>query len=82
MTASEKLNEKPVPAISDEQRTIIEEMGARGGAAEGGRIGLSGGSGPKMGRRGFLGLLTGMAAAPEIIKSIRGTKTAKVASKN
>ena len=81
LTASEKINEQPVPAISDEQRTIIEEMGARGGAAEGGRIGLSGGSGPKMGRRGFLGLLTGVAAAPELIKSIKGTKAAKVASK-
>jgi hypothetical protein len=85
LTASEKINEQPVPAISDEQRTIIEEMGARGGAAEGGRIGLSGGSGPKMGRRGFLGLLTGIAAAPEIIKGLKGEKkaaqTAKVISK-
>jgi hypothetical protein len=76
LTGSEKINEQPVPAISDEQRTIIEEIGARGGAAEGGRIGLSGGGGPKMGRRGFLGLLTGLAAAPELIKSIKGTKKA------
>jgi hypothetical protein len=76
LTASEKINEQPIPAISDEQRTIIEEIGARGGAAEGGRIGLSGGGGPKMGRRGFLGLLTGIAAAPELIKSIKGTKKA------
>jgi hypothetical protein len=76
LTASEKINEQPVPAISDEQRTIIEEMGARGGAADGGRIGLKEGGGPKMGRRGFLGLLTGIAAAPELIKSIKGTKKA------
>ncbi len=45
-------------------------------AADGGRIGLSKGSGPKIGRRGFLGLLTGVAAAPELIKSIKGTKKA------
>jgi hypothetical protein len=85
LTASEKINEQPVPAISDEQRTIIEEIGARGGAAEGGRIGLSGGGGPKMGRRGFLGLLTGVAAAPELIKALKGEKkavqVAKLASK-
>jgi hypothetical protein len=82
LTASEKINEQPVPVISEEQRTIIEEMGARGGAAEGGRIGLSGGSGPKIGRRGFLGLLTGVAAAPDLIKAIKGTGQAgKIASK-
>ena len=82
LTASEKIQQQPVPAISDEQRTIIEEMGARGGAAEGGRIGLSGGSGPKIGRRGFLGLLTGVAAAPELMKALKGTGQAgKIASK-
>jgi hypothetical protein len=53
---------------------------------EGGRIGLSGGGGPKMGRRGFLGLLAaGAAAAPEIIKGLKGEKkavqVAKLASK-
>jgi hypothetical protein len=47
----------------------------------GGRVGLSGGGGPKMGRRGFLGLLTGIAAAPELIKSIKGTKKAAQAVK-
>ena len=41
---------------------------------DGGRVGLGDGSGPKMGRRGFLGLLAGIAAAPELIKSIKGTK--------
>jgi hypothetical protein len=82
LTASEKINEQPVPAISDEQRTNIEEMGARGGAAEGGRIGLSGGGGPKIGRRGFLGLIAGAAAAPDLIKAIKGTGQAgKIASK-
>jgi tetratricopeptide (TPR) repeat protein len=55
-------------------------------AAEGGRIGLSEGSGPKMGRRGFLGLLAaGAAATPEIIKGLKGEKkvvqAAKLASK-
>ena len=46
---------------------------------DGGRVGLAGG-GPKMGRRGFLGLLTGIAAAPELIKTLKGTKkTAQVA---
>jgi hypothetical protein len=82
LTASEKIQQQPVPAISDEQRTIIEEMGARGGAAEGGRIGLSGGGGPKIGRRGFLGLIAGAAAAPDLIKAIKGTGQAgKIASK-
>jgi len=51
-------------------------------AAEGGRIELGDGSGPKIGRRGFLGLLTGAAAAPELIKAIKGTGQAgKLASK-
>jgi hypothetical protein len=82
LTTSEKIQQQPVPAISDEQRTIIEEMGARGGAADGGRIGLSGGGGPKMGRRGFLGLIAGAAAAPDLIKAIKGTGQAgKIASK-
>jgi hypothetical protein len=53
---------------------------------EGGRIGLKEGGGPKMGRRGFLGLLAaGAAAAPEIIKGLKGEKkavqVAKLASK-
>jgi len=50
-------------------------------AAEGGRIGLAGG-GPKIGRRGFLGLIAGAAAAPDLIKSLKGTgQAAKIASK-
>jgi hypothetical protein len=84
LTAAEKIREKEreLPPMSDEQRTIIEEMGARGGAAEGGRIGLSGGGGPKMGRRGFLGLIAGAATAPDLIKAIKGTGQAgKIASK-
>jgi hypothetical protein len=68
--------------LTDEQRIGIEEMGARGGAADGGRIGLSEGGGPKIGRRGFLGLIAGAAAAPDLIKSIKGTgQAAKIASK-
>jgi hypothetical protein len=68
--------------LTDEQRIGIEEMGARGGAADGGRIGLSEGGGPKIGRRGFLGLIAGAAAAPDLIKSIKGTGQAgKIASK-
>ena len=43
------------------------------------------GGGPKISRRGLLGLLTGAAAAPELIKAFKGTKkaaqTAKIASK-
>jgi hypothetical protein len=88
LTAAEKIREKEreLPPMSDEQRTIIEEMGARGGAAEGGRIGLKEGSGPKIGRRGFLGLLAaGAAAAPEIMKGIKGetkvVQAVKLASK-
>ena len=51
--------------------------------SEGGRVGFADGSGPKMGRRGFLGLLTGAAAlSPEIKKMLTTTgQTAKVASK-
>jgi len=49
------------------------------------REGFAEGSGPKMGRRGFLGLLTGVAAAPEIIKGLKSEKktaqAAKLASK-
>jgi hypothetical protein len=67
--------------LTEDQRISIEEMGARGGAAEGGRIGLSGGGGPKIGRRGFLGLLTGAAAAPELIKALKGEKKAVQAAK-
>jgi hypothetical protein len=51
-------------------------------AAEGGRIELGEGSGSKIGRRGFLGLLTGAAAAPDLIKAIKGTgQVGKLASK-
>ena len=51
-------------------------------AADGGRIELSEGGGPKIGRRGFLGLIAGAAAAPDLIKSIKGTGQAgKIASK-
>jgi hypothetical protein len=82
LTAAEKIREKEreLPPMSDEQRMIIEEMGARGGAADGGRIGLK--DGTKIGRRGFLGLIAGAAAAPDLIKAIKGTGQAgKIASK-
>jgi hypothetical protein len=68
--------------MTPELMDVIYESGARGGAAEGGRIGLSGGGGPKIGRRGFLGLIAGAAAAPDLIKAIKGTGQAgKIASK-
>jgi hypothetical protein len=70
LTASEKIKDQPVPFETPIQSP---DDSMREGFAEGG--------GPKMGRRGFLGLLTGIAAAPEIMKSIKGTKAAKVASK-
>ena len=63
LTASEKIKDKPVPFETPIQSP---DDSMREGFAEGG--------GPKMGRRGFLGLLTGIAAAPELIKSIKGTK--------
>jgi hypothetical protein len=51
-------------------------------AAEGGRVELGDGSGPKIGRRGFLGLIAGAAAAPDLIKSLKGTgQVGKIASK-
>jgi hypothetical protein len=65
LTASEKIKDKPVPFETPIQSP---DDSMREGFAEGG--------GPKMGRRGFLGLLTGIAAAPELIKSIKGTKKA------
>jgi hypothetical protein len=72
--------------MTPELMDVIYESGARGGAADGGRIGLKEGGGPKIGRRGFLGLLAaGAAAAPEIIKGLKGEKkavqVAKLASK-
>jgi len=49
---------------------------------EGGRVKLGDGSGPKIGRRGFLGLIAGAAAAPELMKVIKGTgRAGKIASK-
>ena len=72
--------------MTPELMDVIYESGARGGAADGGRIGLKEGSGPKIGRRGFLGLLAaGAAAAPEIMKGIKGetkvVQAVKLASK-
>ena len=68
--------------MTPELMDVIYESGARGGAADGGRIGLSGGGGPKIGRRGFLGLIAGAAAAPDLMKAIKGTgQAAKIASK-
>jgi hypothetical protein len=74
LTASEKIKDQPVPFENPIQSP---DDSMREGFAEGG--------GPKIGRRGFLGLLTGAAAAPELIKAIKGGKktvqAAKVASK-
>jgi ribosomal protein L10 len=72
--------------MTPELMDVIYESGSRGGAADGGRIGLKEGSGPKIGRRGFLGLLAaGAAAAPEIMKGIKGetkvVQAVKLASK-
>jgi hypothetical protein len=68
-----------IPFVEEQKELPDEYMVS---AAEGGRIGLSGGGGPKMGRRGFLGLIAGAAAAPDLIKAIKGTGQAgKIASK-
>jgi hypothetical protein len=46
------------------------------------REGFAEGGGSKIGRRGFLGLLTGAAVAPELMKALKGTGQAgKIASK-
>jgi len=54
-------------------------------AADGGRIGLKEGGGPKMGRRGFLGLLGAIAATPLVKGLMKGEKATlkgtKVAAK-
>jgi len=52
-------------------------MGARTGAAEGGRIGLK--EGTKIGRRGFLKFLAGAAAAPLVYKIVKGKKILQAA---
>jgi hypothetical protein len=70
LTASEKIKDQPVPFETPIQSP---DDSMREGFAEGG--------GPKMGRRGFLGLLTGIAAAPELIKSFKGTKKAAQVAK-
>jgi hypothetical protein len=70
LTASEKIKDQPVPFETPIQ-SPDDSM----------RMGFAEGGGPKMGRRGFLGLLTGIAAAPELIKSIKGTKKAAQAAK-
>ena len=71
LTASEKIQQQPVPFETPIQSP---DDSMREGFAEGG--------GPKIGRRGFLGLLTGAAAAPELMKVLKGTGQAgKIASK-
>jgi hypothetical protein len=70
LTASQKIKDQPVPFETPIQ-SPDDSM----------RMGFAEGGGPKMGRRGFLGLLTGIAAAPELIKSIKGTKKAAQAAK-
>ena len=74
-TSIERARGKIIPIEIPEIQSPDDSM--REGFAEGG--------GSKIGRRGFLGLLTGAAAAPELIKAIKGGKktvqAAKVASK-
>ena len=57
---------------------IIEDLTDydRISAADGGRVKLADGSRPKMGRRGFLGLLAGTAALPKLIEELRIGKIA------
>jgi hypothetical protein len=68
LTASEKIQQEAIPFEAPEIQSPDDSM--REGFKKGG-----------VSRRGFLGLLAGAAAAPEIMKSIKGTKAAKVASK-
>jgi hypothetical protein len=82
------LEKSGLPKQQPQEQPIQEDLTDyyKVSAADGGRIGLSEGSGPKMGRRGFLGLLAaGAAATPEIIKGLKGEKkvvqAAKLASK-
>jgi hypothetical protein len=71
LTSSEKIKENPVPF-----ETPIQSPD------DSGREGFAEGGGPKMGRRGFLGLIAGAAAAPDLIKALKGTgQAAKIASK-
>jgi len=63
--------------LTNEESSEIEEMGARTGAAEGGRIGLK--EGTKIGRRGFLKFLAGAAAAPLVYKTVKGKKILQAA---
>jgi len=78
LTILDKQQDTPFeePVIQSSDDSMIQNQ-----YNDGGRVGLAGG-GPKIGRRGFLGLLTGAAAAPELIKVIKGTGQAgKLASK-
>jgi hypothetical protein len=70
------IQQEKLKPLSEEQQNVIESSGAVG-AAEGGRIGLSEGGGPKISRRGFLGFLAGAAAAPFAGKLMKGKKTAQ-----
>ena len=71
LTASEKIKDQPVPFEAPEIQSPDDSM----------RMGFAEGGGPRMGRRGFLGLLTGIAAAPELIKAFKGTKKAAQVAK-
>lgn len=75
LTAGKKIQKEAIPFEAPEIQAPDDSM-IRQEFKEGG--------GPKISRRGLLGLLTGAAAAPELIKAFKGKKTAqtaKVASK-
>ena len=71
------LEKSGLPKQQPQEQPIQEDLTDyyKVSAADGGRIGLKEGGGPKMGRRGFLGLLAaGAASAPEIMKGLKGEK--------
>jgi hypothetical protein len=64
LTASEKIKDQPVPFEAPEIQSPDDSM----------RMGFAEGGGPRMGRRGFLGLLGALAATPFVKKLMKGEK--------
>jgi hypothetical protein len=64
LTASEKIKDQPVSFEAPEIQSPDDSM----------RMGFAEGGGPKMGRRGFLGLLGALAATPFVKKLMKGEK--------
>ena len=72
------ISENKIKISPNKTETPLEDLSdySQLSMADGGRVKLEGGGGPKMGRRGFLGLLAGTAALPKLIEELRIGKIA------